>query len=43
VLQYVGENSIVKLIVPFEYGSTYQTNNNFGAPLYYDKVRFQFE
>lgn len=42
ILEYVGEDSEVKLIVPFEVGSTYQSNNNYGAPLYYDKVKFQF-
>lgn len=50
ILQYVGENAVVKLIVPFDgnlgsnifTGSTYQTSSNYGAPLYYDKVRFQF-
>ncbi|MDR0349153.1 MAG: DUF4827 domain-containing protein [Tannerella sp.] len=41
-LEHVGENAEVKLIVPFEIGSTYQTNNNYGAPLYYDKIKFQF-
>ncbi|MDR2920537.1 MAG: DUF4827 domain-containing protein [Tannerella sp.] len=42
ILEYVGENAVVKLIVPFEEGSGYQTNGNYGAPLYYDKVRYQF-
>jgi hypothetical protein len=41
-LGYVGENSIVKLIVPFDEGSTYQTANSYGVPLYYDKVKFTF-
>lgn len=42
ILQYVGEDAIVKLIVPFEEGSTYQSSSNYGAPLYYERVRFQF-
>lgn len=42
ILQYVGENAIVKLIVPFEEGSGYQSNSNYGAPLYYDRLRYQF-
>lgn len=50
ILQYVGENAVVKLIVPFDgnlgsnvfAGSTYQSYNNYGAPLYYDRLRFQF-
>jgi hypothetical protein len=40
VLAYVGENAIVKLIIPFDVGSSYQAN--FSAPLYYDKVKFTF-
>ena len=50
VLRYVGENAEVKLIVPFDAtdemggdgGSTYQISNSYGAPLYYERVRFQF-
>jgi len=50
ILQYVGENAEVKLIVPFDgnlgsnvyTGSTYQISSNYGAPLYYERVRFQF-
>jgi hypothetical protein len=47
VLAYVGENAVVKLIVPFEQGSTYQstgggTSYTYGAPLYYDKIKFTF-
>jgi hypothetical protein len=42
VLEYVGENAEVKLIVPFEQGSSYQTANDLGAPLYYDRVKFTF-
>jgi hypothetical protein len=47
-LKYVGENSVVKLIVPFDYGSSYQStgltgsSSRYGAPLYYDKVKFTF-
>ncbi len=40
-LNHVGENSTVKLIVPFEEGSLYQYTA--GAPLYYDKVTFKFD
>lgn len=42
ILEYVGENAEVKLIVPFEEGSIYQSTGNYGAPIYYDRVRFQF-
>jgi hypothetical protein len=42
ILGYVGENAEVKLIVPFEYGSTYQKENSRGAPLYFDRVKFMF-
>jgi hypothetical protein len=42
VLEYVGENAEVKLIVPFEHGSSYQTTNDLGAPLYYDRIKFTF-
>ena len=40
-LQYVGDSSIVKLIVPFKVGPTsFQSS---GEPLYYTKVRYTFE
>lgn len=45
ILEYVGENAIVKLIVPFEVGSLYQSSSGsygYGSPIYYDKVKFQF-
>lgn len=45
ILEYVGENAIVKLIVPFEEGSGYQSTRGtygYGSPIYYDKVRYQF-
>jgi hypothetical protein len=42
VLAYVGENAIVKIIVPFSQGSSYQNYNSYGAPIYYDKVKFTF-
>jgi hypothetical protein len=42
VLEYVGENAEVKLIVPFEEGSSYQRANDLGAPLYYERVKFTF-
>jgi hypothetical protein len=41
-LEYVGENAEVKLIVPFEEGSSYQNDNDLGAPLYYDRIKFTF-
>ncbi|MDR0844950.1 MAG: DUF4827 domain-containing protein [Tannerella sp.] len=44
-LNYVGENSVVKLIVPFEQGSNYQNYSGmilYGSPFYYDKIRFTF-
>jgi hypothetical protein len=40
-LEYVGDSSVVKLIVPFKIGSSDQTTN--GYPIYYDKVRYIFE
>jgi hypothetical protein len=40
-LEYVGDSSVVKLIVPFKIGSTYQRTD--GYPIYYDKVRYIFE
>lgn len=50
-LKYVGENAEVKLIVPFDAtndmgsdgGSTYQIFDSYGAPIYYERVRFQFD
>lgn len=39
-LTYVGDGSIVKLIVPFQEGSTYQRSKS--IPFYYDKVTFRF-
>jgi hypothetical protein len=41
VLGYVGDSSVVKLIVPFKIGSGDQQTN--GYPIYYDKVRYIFE
>jgi hypothetical protein len=41
VLEYVGDSSVVKLIVPFKIGSSDQQTN--GYPIYYDKVRYIFE
>jgi hypothetical protein len=40
-LNYAGDSSIVKLIVPFKLGSSYQQTD--GKPIYYDKVRYIFE
>jgi hypothetical protein len=40
-LEYVGDSAVVKMIVPFKIGSTYQQTN--GNPIYYDKVRYIFE
>jgi hypothetical protein len=40
-LSYVGDSSIVKLIIPFKIGSSYQQSE--GNPIYYDKVRYIFE
>jgi hypothetical protein len=41
VLEYVGDSSVVKLIVPFKIGSASQKTS--GDPIYYDKVRYIFE
>jgi hypothetical protein len=43
-LQYVGENAVVKMIVPFDKGSQYQNSYDSYArrPLYYDKIKFTF-
>lgn len=41
-LDYVGDSSIVKLIVPFKLGSTGYQQRNF-IPIYFDKVRYTFE
>jgi hypothetical protein len=40
ILQYVGEGAVVKAIIPFEVGSTYQTT--LGTPLYFEKLTFAF-
>lgn len=40
-LEYVGDSSIVKLIVPFKHGSSFQQTD--GKPIYFDKVRYIFE
>jgi hypothetical protein len=40
-LEYVGDSSVVKLIVPFKIGSTNQRST--GEPIYYDKVKYIFE
>jgi hypothetical protein len=40
-LDYVGDSSVVKLIVPFRNGSTSQQKD--GYPIYFDKVRYLFE
>ncbi|MDR3269572.1 MAG: DUF4827 domain-containing protein [Tannerella sp.] len=43
VLVYVGENAIVKLIVPFEQGSSFQKYDSYNpSPLYFDKIKFTF-
>jgi hypothetical protein len=40
-LEYVGDSSVVKLIVPFKIGSSDQKTN--GIPIYYDRVRYIIE
>jgi hypothetical protein len=40
-LEYVGDSAVVKMIVPFKIGSTYQQSS--GNPIYFDKVRYIFE
>lgn len=40
-LEYVGDNSYVKLIVPFKVGSLSQQRN--GDPIYYKRLRYVFE
>lgn len=40
-LQYVGNNSVVSMIVPFKVGSSYQNVNL--VSVYFEKVKFTFE
>ncbi len=40
-LEYVGDSSVVSMIVPFRIGSSTQSSN--GYPIYFDRVRFIFE
>jgi hypothetical protein len=40
ILGYVGENAVVKAIIPFEEGSTSQST--LGTPLYYEKLKFMY-
>lgn len=40
-LEYVGDSSVVKMIVPFKLGSSYQQTD--GKPIYYDRIRYIFE
>ncbi|MDH6304707.1 hypothetical protein M2459_001444 [Parabacteroides sp. PF5-5] len=40
-LDYVGDSSVVRLIIPFKIGSSYQSK--YGYALFYDRVRFIFE
>jgi hypothetical protein len=40
ILPYVGEDAIVKAIIPFEEGSTMQST--LGTPLYFEKLKFMY-
>jgi hypothetical protein len=40
ILQHVGENAVVKAIIPFETGSTMQST--LGLPLYYERMKFVY-
>jgi hypothetical protein len=40
ILQYVGENAVVKVIIPFEEGSKAQ--EAYGTPLYFEKLKFVY-
>jgi hypothetical protein len=40
ILTHVGENAVVKAIIPFEEGSTAQST--LGEPLYYEKLKFMY-
>lgn len=40
ILQYVGEGAVVKAIIPFEEGSTYQSSS--GIPLYFEKLTYTY-
>ncbi|MDR1780756.1 MAG: DUF4827 domain-containing protein [Tannerella sp.] len=40
ILEYVGENAVVKAIIPFEVGSTLQSSA--GMALYFEKLRFTY-
>jgi hypothetical protein len=40
ILQYVGENAVVKAIIPFEEGSAAQSS--YGTPLYFEKLKLMY-
>ena len=40
-LSYVGHKGKVKMIIPFQMGSTYDRNNS--TPTYYDQIEYRFE
>lgn len=44
-MDYVGDSSVVSMIVPFRVGSSYQYGSSSPAymPIYYERVRFIFE
>ncbi|MDR1343934.1 MAG: DUF4827 domain-containing protein [Tannerellaceae bacterium] len=42
-LEYVGDNSEVKLIIPFHLSGNNQTFQSAGVPLFFSKVRYRFD
>ena len=42
-LEFVGENAVVQLIVPFSMANPYSTFAKSGVPVYHSKVRYTFE
>jgi hypothetical protein len=42
-LEYVGDGSEVKLIIPFHLSGNNQTFQSAGVPLFFSKVRFRFD
>ncbi|MDR2809388.1 MAG: DUF4827 domain-containing protein [Tannerellaceae bacterium] len=42
-LEYVGDSSVVKLIIPFHLEGNSQTFGGSGVPLYFSKVQYRFD
>ncbi len=41
IMDYLGDSAVVKLIVPFTVGSSYQGNNY--EPVYFERLRYTFQ